>query len=409
MKQSRCAHNALARELGKRRAIQALRRRVAPTALLAIGSALSLASCTAAHSGALAPDPMIRVLLREADTLTLRGESSKPAHLEARNGQIWVNQRSVGSRWRLPASGVVSAAGLRVRGAIVVYHDNHGLQVVNELGLEDYVAGTVGREIYPEWHPETLKAQAVVTRTYALYRRERAREQPKQASFDLGSGTGSQMYGGIAAETAPIRAAVAETRGEYLTHAQLQRRQPILAVFHSASGGRTATAEEVWGHPVPYLLSVEVADEQDSPDTYWRASISRTKLGRALARAGVEIGALHDVRVVARSPSGRALRVELRGEVDGQPINHVMEARALRVALGESVIRSTMFEIRSGADSETGNGSRDADWVFVGSGHGHGVGMSQWGAEAMAQRGMGYREILAAFYPGASIVRGARR
>ncbi len=379
-----------------------------------IGLAIALASCSTARGGALAPDPLIRVLLREADEITLRGDSSKPAHLEARDGRLWVNNKPVGSSWRLAGNGVVSGAGLRVRGAIVVHRGVSGLQVVNEVGLEDYVAGSVGREIYPGWHPETLKAQAVVTRTYALYRRDRAREQADRASFDLGSGTGSQMYGGIAAETASIRTAVAETRGEYLTHAQSPGQEPILAVYHSASGGRTATAEEVWGHPVPYLLSVEVADEQDSPDTYWRASISRTKLGRALAQAGIGIGALQDVRVVERSPSGRALRIELRGEVDGHTISHVMEARALREALGESVIRSTMFEIRSEPDADADQGgsggeSRNGDLVFVGSGHGHGVGMSQWGAEAMAQRGESYREILAAFYPGASIVRGGRQ
>lgn len=344
------------------------------------------------------------MLLREVGEVTLRGGSAAPTHLEARDGRLWVNHRPVGSSWRLPAGGVVSAGGLRVRGALVVHRGAGGLQVVNELGLEDYVAGSVGREIYPGWHRETLKAQAVVTRTYALYRRERAREQPARARFDLGSGTGSQVYGGIAAETASIRAAVADTRGEYLSHSRLHGQEPILAVYHSASGGRTATAEEVWGLPVPYLLSVEVEDEQDSPDTYWRATISRTKLGRALARAGIRIGALQDARVVERSPSGRALRVELRGEDDGHTISHVMEARALRVVLGESVIRSTMFEIRFDPD---GGGSGSADLIFVGSGHGHGVGMSQWGAEAMARRGVSYREILAAFYPGASIVRGA--
>ena len=74
-------------------------------------------------------------------------------------------------------------------------------------------------------------------------------------------------------------------------------------------------------------------------------------------------------------------------------------ARALRVLLGESVIRSTLFEILSAAGG----------FVFVGSGHGHGVGMSQWGARAMAQRGADYREILAAFYPGTSLRRGVER
>jgi stage II sporulation protein D len=59
------------------------------------------------------------------------------------------------------------------------------------------------------------------------------------------------------------------------------------------------------------------------------------------------------------------------------------------------VLRSTLFEIRSGEDGFT----------FVGSGHGHGVGMSQWGAEAMARRGASYREILEAFYPGTTLQR----
>ena len=101
----------------------------------------------------------------------------------------------------------------------------------------------------------------------------------------------------------------------------------------------------------------------------------------------------------ARSDSGRALRVRVRGVgPDGRERSHTMEARALRGALGVSVIRSTMFEIRK----------HDDEIVIVGSGHGHGVGMSQWGAEAMAQRGDGYRQILSAFYPGVKLERASR-
>jgi stage II sporulation protein D len=190
----------------------------------------------------------------------------------------------------------------------------------------------------------------------------------------------------VAAETPAIRAAVSATRGEFLAYA----RKPILAVYHSASGGRTASSEEVWGRPLPYLVSLEVADEQDSPDTYWRATISKTKLGRALDSLGIRIGLPRELQVVDRSRSGRALRVRIRGDKG----NHDLEARALRTALGESVIRSTLFEIRSAQDA----------FVFVGSGHGHGVGMSQWGAQSMAQRGATYREIIQTFYPGTSVL-----
>ena len=173
------------------------------------------------------------------------------------------------------------------------------------------------------------------------------------------------------------------------------RLRPILAVFHSASGGHTASAEEVWGRALPYLVSVPVEHEEDSPDTYWRASVSRTTLGRALVPLGVKVGPVRELRVVERSPSGRARTVRVRGR-DGEK---EIEARALRESLGAKVIRSTLFEIRATADG----------FVIVGSGHGHGVGMSQWGAEAMAQRGAGYREILASFYPGTELVRGEAR
>ena len=71
-----------------------------------------------------------------------------------------------------------------------------------------------------------------------------------------------------------------------------------------------------------------------------------------------------------------------------------MSATALRKALGERRLRSTLFDVRATPDGI----------VFVGSGHGHGVGMSQWGARAMAERGAGYRAILGRFYPGAQLV-----
>jgi hypothetical protein len=102
-----------------------------------------------------------------------------------------------------------------------------------------------------------------------------------------------------------------------------------------------------------------VHHEEDSPDTYWRASISGTTLGRDLASPGLQIGAARELRVVGRSPSGRALRVEARGEGGGSKLG----ARDLRSALGENVIRSTLFEMRPGEDG----------FAFVGAGRGHGV------------------------------------
>jgi stage II sporulation protein D len=331
------------------------------------------------------PEPTVRVLLLATDGSVRVDTGDGGVTLKASGRGLSVDGRAVGPVWRTARLRRVD--GLRFQGGLEARRVSTGLQVINRVGLEAYVAGTLGKEVYPHWHPEMLKAQAVVTRSYALHQMARNAKNP----FDLRAGTESQVYGGLDAETASIRGAVRATRGEFLAY----RRKPILAVFHSASGGRTAAADEVWGEALPYLVSVTVENEEDSPDTYWRASVSRTTLGRVLAPAGILVGSIREVEVAERSASGRALRVRIRGSKGSQ----TLEARALRSAVGPAVIRSTLFEVRSSED----------DIIFVGSGHGHGVGMSQWGAQAMAQAGAGYRDILRRFYPGTSLTRGAYR
>ena len=107
---------------------------------------------------------------------------------------------------------------------------------------------------------------------------------------------------------------------------------------------------------------------------------------------GVRVGEPRQMEVAERTGSGRAKRLQIRGtEGSGE-----IPGRALRGALGEDVIRSTLFEVRNLEDG----------FIFVGSGHGHGVGMSQWGAQAMAREGSSYREILAAFYSGTTVESG---
>jgi stage II sporulation protein D len=329
----------------------------------------------------------VRVLLQESPgPVRVGGADGRSTLLAPAGAGLRAGGRAVGPVYRIGGARPLRAADLRVRGAVEVRRMEGGLAVVNELPLEDYVAGTLGRETYRRWHPEALKAQAVATRTYALHERERHARRP----WHLRGDTGGQVYGGLDAESPEILGATRATRGEYLAFAGL----PILAVFHSAAGGRTASAEEVWGRPVPYLVSVAVDHEDESPDTYWRAAFAGTTLGRALAPAGVRVGAVREVSVAGRSPSGRASRVRIRGDA-GEAF---VPARELRRVLGEKVIRSTLFDVRRGSEG----------FVFVGSGHGHGVGMSQWGAQAMAMRGASYREILAAFYPGTRLEGGGR-
>ena len=329
----------------------------------------------------------MRVLVEESPgPVRIAGADGRSTLLAALGSGLQAGGRAVGPVYRIVGARPLRAGVLRVRGALEVRRSDQGLLVVNEVSLEDYVAGTLGREAYRRWHPEALKAQAVVTRTYALHERARHERSP----YHLRGDTGGQVYGGLDAESAEVVAATRATRGEYLTFGG----RPILAVFHSAAGGRTASAEEVWGRPVPYLVSMAVVDESESPDTYWRAALPGTTLGRALAPVGVRVGPVREVSVAGRSASGRAERVRIRGDAGVAELS----GRELRRALGEQVIRSTLFDVSAGPEG----------FVFVGSGHGHGVGMSQWGAQAMAMRGVGYREILAAFYPGTRLREGAR-
>lgn len=357
----------------------------APLALLFAG--LAGADQPAPHAPVTVPTAEVRVLLREGPTGLSVGTDGAPAvRVEAGRAGVVVAGRDVGAVWSRRGA-QLRVDGRRLHGALEVRRTSAGLAVVNRVPLEAYVAGSLGREIYASWAPETLKAQAVVTRTYALHRAARARA----AHWDLAADVSGQVYGGADAESDAVLAAVAATRGEWLAW----RGEPILAAFHSASGGRTASAREVWGRDVPYLVSVDVEDEEDSPDTYWRATVSRPTLGRALAPLGIQVGPIEELRVVDRSSSGRAGTVQVRGRSDEAEIT----AGAVREALGTEVIRSTLFEIRQEPEGV----------VFVGSGHGHGVGMSQWGAQAMAKRGVGYREILTTFYPGTQLVRGGAR
>ena len=333
-----------------------------------------------------ADEATIRVrLLERASPVVIGGGTAGEAgvRVSALAEGLAVDSEPVGASWRADGAGPLRVDGRAYRGAIEVLRTSEGLAVVNELPLERYLAGTLSREMYADWPREALRAQAVVARTYALYRRDRR----GRATYDLDAGTSSQVYGGVAAETPAVWRAVGDTRGEVLVY----RGEAIFAAYHSTSGGRTASSEEVWGQKLPYLRSVEVEGEEDSPDAYWRVRVSRTTLGRALDRLGLDVGSLRDVRVVERSESGRArwLRVE------GSEGTARVEGRRLRSALGEGKVKSTKFEIRSVADG----------FLIVGSGRGHGVGMSQWGARALAQRGKGYRKILSTFYPGAKLVR----
>jgi stage II sporulation protein D len=183
------------------------------------------------------------------------------------------------------------------RGQIEVDVTGQKLDAINILGLEQYLQGVVAQEMPSAWPDEALKAQAVAARSYALSHRLSGK------SFDLYADVRSQVYGGIAGENTRTTAAVLATKGEVL----LWEGKPIDALFHSTSGGRTVDAMEVFGKPVPYLVSVDDPHSDLSPVNRW----GPTPVPETTIRKGLKLRAPLTALKLTRAPSGRVASVDV--------------------------------------------------------------------------------------------------
>ena len=214
----------------------------------------------------------------------------------------------------------------RYRGRVRLATPRPGvLEIVNIVGLEQYLRGVVPGEVPASWGddaPASVRAQAIAARTFALATRK------KKGRFDLFSDVRSQVYRGVAIEDPRTDDAIRKTTGKVVTY----RGAPIVANFFSTSGGRTAQASTIWGGAdQPYLVSVNDPFDRISPFHTWPepVRISGTDLGRAL---GLD-SAVTRLRILERGRSPRVTRVEVttasgrRSEVTGP---RVRTAAALR-------------------------------------------------------------------------------
>lgn len=253
---------------------------------------------------------------------------------------------------------------------------------VEELPLEDYVARVVAGEMPADFPPEALKAQAVAARSFALVRKLDAEDAGRH--HHLGATVLSQVFSSAAPSDA-ARSAAAATAGEVLVYGPEQA--PVEAYFHSVCGGRTESGAAALGRDLPYLVSVECGKCDRAPRARWTVVLSAAALGKAagLGRAATE------VKVVARTATGRAERVEIAAGA-----RRVTLAGAdLRQRVGYARLPSLWFDVAE----------RRGAFRFEGRGAGHGAGLCQWGAAGMARDGANYREILAHYYPGTALVR----
>lgn len=312
-------------------------------------------------------------------------------------------------RFEAPDGVTFELDGRRYAGTIEVRLAPDGdLVVIDELSMNAYVEGIA--EMPARWPLEALKAQAVASRTYAWF--ELAQGRWGRFGFDICASTSCQVFHGReVVETPEVgerwAQAVAETRDEVLMHDG----EPILARYFSTSGGHTRDNEHVYPDegPRPYLKGVEDPDDAVSPLHRWTTTFTREQMDAILAR-GDELSAAVPIADIEHltAPGGGADQVVVTGR-DGTEVR--VGASTFRFFVSD--VAPELYPDEFPGDRPDGRplpvtlpSSRfdvevtDDQVVIDGRGWGHGVGLGQFGAMGKAERGLGYREILAAYYNG---------
>ena len=295
-------------------------------------------------------------------------------------------------------SSAVSTAQISERNSdpskIAIYLKDEGKKI--ELDMNEYLVGAVAAEMPAEYHDEALKAQAIASHTYALYRqsREQLSSTPTLSGADLSDDP--ELYQGywdqetrknrwgadFETNEQKIRSVVSEVQDLILTYDN----EPIDAVFFSMSAGRTESAANVFGVDLPYLQSVTSDADTLSPVCSKTVYYSDEEFLNRLQKIEMiePVSKLTDDCIGERivRESGTVKSVTLCGNtVSGQQI---------REAFG---LNSTAFTIEQ----------NDSGFAIRTMGNGHFVGMSQYGAEQMARDGATFRQILHHYYTGVTL------
>ena len=260
---------------------------------------------------------------------------------------------------------------------ITVYRSNGS--VIN-LNMTDYLIGVVSSEMPASFNLEALKAQSVLARTYAL--------KAKQTGKKLTDTVSTQSYididqmknkWGNSFNTYynKIKNAVENTNGEYLSY----NGNYIEALYHSTNNGKTESSLDVFGNYYPYLISV--SSEYDKNASNYLRTINMpldtisNKLGLSLNNDSV-------INILSYTDGGNIKEINING--------NNFSGKKVRELLG---LRSADFDI-SISDNNANITTR---------GYGHGVGMSQYGANGMANAGYSYKDILSHYYPGTTLTK----
>jgi len=259
------------------------------------------------------------------------------------------------------------------------------------LSSEEYIVGVVAAEMSAENNPEAIKAQALAAYTYAY--RKHIQNKESNNDYDLtNDSTLDQGYLNKDSRKEKWGDNFSEFENKIIQNVKSVKNQlivykgePILAAYHAISAGKTETAKNVWGTDYPYLQSENSVGDLLCPEFYSQVTVSKDNFIKKLTELGAkcETDATTYIGESKKSEAGTVLNIELCGKsFTGTQIREAFE------------LKSAAFDIAF----------KDDNFIFSVSGYGHGVGMSQFGANYMAQQGSDYKEIISAYYKGAEIV-----
>jgi len=288
-----------------------------------------------------------------------------------------------GIKIRADGAADIYVNGRRFRGEMdIVRTEDLKLMVVNHLDVEDYISGVLYHEISHWWPMEAVKAQAIASRTFAIYKSLESAGK----DYDLRSDIYSQVYGGKTSEKFRTNRAVRETEGEVLVYG----RKVLPAYFHATCGGHTENASVLWKTKLRPLKGRKCDYCRESPHFDWTKEIPLYEIESRLKKSGYKIRDIRNIKTSSRNASGRVKTVNVIDSLGTEKI----PANKFRLSVGPNVVRSADFTVKV----------KDGAAVFRGRGWGHGVGMCQWGAHYIAKRGFNSQDILKFYYPGAKIM-----
>lgn len=260
---------------------------------------------------------------------------------------------------------------------ITIYRSNGS--IIN-LNMTDYLIGVVSSEMPASFNLEALKAQSVLARTYAL--------KAKQTGKKLTDTVSTQSYididqmknkweNSFNTYYNKIKNAVENTNGEYLSY----NGNYIEALYHSTNNGKTESSLDVFGNYYPYLISV--SSEYDKNASSYLRTINMP-LDTISNKLGLNLNNDSVISILSYTDGGNIKEINING--------NNFSGKKVRELLG---LRSADFDI-SISDNNANITTR---------GYGHGVGMSQYGANGMANAGYSYKDILSHYYPGTTLTK----